>query len=212
MKISEICAIVGITPATLKYYIREGLVPEGQRLVANRTEYSDAHVRRVRLVRALLDTGRLSISAAREVLDAVDSHSEFGPAFESAQHALDAGRPAGSAESQARISELIAQQGWNTTGLNPGVHAAARALDGFAATGQPPSDAFLQAYAAAAQQLAQADLTAIAELAARDGADSVVELMVVGTVMGDDLISGLRRIAQEHETARIESNTRKEES
>lgn len=207
MKISEAAREAGVTTATWKYYIREGLVPEGERLGANRTEYGEAHVRRVRLVRALLDTGRLSISSAREVLDALDSHVDIRPAFEAAQHALDEGRPPGTAESTARVEKLVTAQGWLTTGRNPGVDAAARALDGFAATGQQPSDAYLAAYADAARRLAQADLAAIAELAARDGSDSVVELMVVGTVMGDGLIAGLRRIAQEHESAHAAETT-----
>lgn len=231
MKISEAARKAGVSTATWKYYIREGLLPEGKRLGTNRTEYAQQHVRRVRLVRALLEVGRLSIGAAREVLDAVDGHADVGHAFEAAQYALDAGRPPGSAESRARIERLVAAQDWQTTGRNPGVDTAARALDGFAATGQPVSEHYLDAFAEAASRLARADLDAIAELAAEsrsevlpgltdgdlfdsptepgtgDRSDSVVELMVVGTVMGDALISGLRRIAQEHESAHAAGRT-----
>lgn len=210
MKISEAAEQSGVTVATFKYYVREGLIPEGERLGANRTEYTQAHVQRARLVRALLVTGRLSINAAREVLAAVDSGTGFGPAFEAAQHALDSARPSdleASPESRERVEQIIARLGWNTAGNNPGVEAAAQALDGFATAGEPVDDAYLAHYAEAAQRLARADLTALADLAGRGRSDAVVELMVVGTVMGDRLVSGLRRIAQEHES----TNERKQD-
>ena len=67
------------------------------------------------------------------------------------------------------------------------------AVDAFDNAGYPLPDPYLDAYASAAQRVAEADLGAIADLA--DPSD-MAELMVVGTVLGDTLSSGLRRIAQ----------------
>jgi hypothetical protein len=45
--------------------------------------------------------------------------------------------------------------------------------------------------------VARADLAALRE---QQGAAAIAELMVVGTVMGDRLFAGLRRLAHQHET------------
>jgi hypothetical protein len=46
-------------------------LPPGTATAANQADYSDAHVRRLGLIRALIDVGRLSVAKTREVLAAV---------------------------------------------------------------------------------------------------------------------------------------------
>ena len=202
MRISEAARDGGVTVPTFKYYLREGLVHEGTRLSGNQTEYSPSHVQRVRLVRALLETGGLSIGTAKAVLATLDSgHDSLAFTFEAAQHALSARTPAPappSAESRRAIDELVSARGWHSAGENPGTDVAARVLDGLAAIDFVPSSEYLSAYASAADLIARADLGA---LGTRDRPDLVAELMVVGTVLGDALISGLRRLAQESATS-----------
>ncbi|GMA88788.1 hypothetical protein GCM10025868_40380 [Angustibacter aerolatus] len=43
--------------ATVKYYLREGLLPPGTPTSRTQAQYDEEHVRRLRLVRALLDVG-----------------------------------------------------------------------------------------------------------------------------------------------------------
>jgi hypothetical protein len=95
------------------------------------------------------------------------------------------------------VSALISAESWAATTDNPGYELVARALDGFRSIGYTPSAEYLAGYAAAATTVARADLAAL-----RDGGDpaGIAELMVVGTVMGDTLFAGLRRLAQQHET------------
>ena len=204
MKISQLCDRAGITPSTLKYYVREGLVAEGARTGANQTSYDDSHLERVRLVRALIETGGLSISAARQVVAVLDSRVDsLAYAFEAAQHALDSPQPthaAASDASRARIAQTVADRNWVSSDDNPGLDIAARVLDGLAAIGFEPPQSYLDAYAAAADTIAKADL---ASLKTRDNPDSIAELMVVGTVLGDALLAGFRRLAQQNETSSV---------
>jgi DNA-binding transcriptional MerR regulator len=204
VKISEVCGQTGVTVSTMKYYLREGLVHPGERVERNQTAYDDTHVQRVRLVRALIETGGLSIAAAKQVLSTLDSEdTSLAHTFEAAQHALGVGgASAGAAEPRARtrIGELADAYGWRTTAGSPGFEVAARALDAFSTIGFVPSGEFLDAYASAAATIARADLMA---LTTRTRPDLVAELMVVGTVLGDALIAGLRRLAQENETAEL---------
>ena len=191
----------GVALSAVKYYQREGLIPAGERSAPNQVDYGEPHVQRVRLIRALLETGGLSIAATRSVVAVLDAQdAPIAEAFAVAQHALAVGRggEAGPSESaRDRIARLAAAKGWRVGDANPGLDAAARTLDGFGAIGFDAPDAYLDAYADAAATAARADLDALGTRADPDG---VAELMVVGTVLGDPLFAGLRRLAQEHAT------------
>jgi DNA-binding transcriptional MerR regulator len=187
--------------SAVKYYQREGLLPAGVRTAPNQVAYGDRHVQRVRLIRALLETGGLSVAATKDVITALDAEAApLSEAFQVAQHAMGARRAQESMPSElarARIESVAAAQGWCVTADNPGIEAAARALDGLRAIGFDAPDAYLAAYAVAAATAAAADLHALSGLSDRD---AVAELMVVGTVLGDPLFAGLRRLAQEDAT------------
>ena len=62
MKIAALSEVTGVSVPTLKYYLREGLLPPGVATAVNQAEYDDHHVRRVRLIRALLELGGLSVA------------------------------------------------------------------------------------------------------------------------------------------------------
>ena len=55
MRLSELSRLSGTSMPTIKYYVREGPLGSGERLNDTRTEYSDDHVHRLRLTRALVD-------------------------------------------------------------------------------------------------------------------------------------------------------------
>lgn len=188
----------------VKYYQREGLLPEGARSAPNQVSYDDTHVQRVRLVRAMLETGGLSIAATKEVIRVLDDRSmPIAGAFAVAQHAMSSPRTqesAPSAAARARVASIAEAQGWSVGDDNPGLALAARALDGLVAIGFDAPEAYLTAYAQAAARAAEADLEALAHL---DDDDSIAELMVVGTVLGDPLFAGLRRLAQQDASARV---------
>lgn len=193
----------GASVATVKYYRREGLLPAGVKTSPNQAQYSAEHVRRVRLIRALLETGGLSVAAAGRVLGRVDDEgAPVEHVFAEAQHAMgdaSASNAVPSAGSVERIGELAARAGWAVSDANPGIVQAALALDGFAAIDATVSDAYLSGYAAAAAVAAGADMDL---LDSRDDRAGVAELMVVGTVLGDPLFAGLRRLAQEQASSR----------
>ena len=89
MRIAALSATTGVNVATLKYYLREGLLHAGAATAVNQAQYDDTHVRRVKLVRALVELGRLSIAEVREVLAAVDDESQsLHEAFGAAQDAM----------------------------------------------------------------------------------------------------------------------------
>lgn len=70
MLISELADRAGLPVGTVKYYLREGLLPPGERTAATRAEYGPDHVERLRLIRVLLGIGGLSVADTRSVLQA----------------------------------------------------------------------------------------------------------------------------------------------
>ena len=102
MRISELSSQTQIPVATIKFYLRENLVHEGVRTAATQAQYDETHVARLRLVRALLGPGGLTISAAHQVIRAIEDPPESvyellgvaanavaGPNLEDAIQALD---------------------------------------------------------------------------------------------------------------------------
>lgn len=206
MKISELSKRSGVTTASIKYYLREGLLFGGAATSATQTEYDETHAARLRLIRALIDVGGLSVSAARSVLAVIDDESmPIVYAFGIAQHAVTSSLASStepSATSLARVAELKAERGWQTHDQNPGEAIVARVIDAYEAIGRPDLSTMVSAYADAADAAATADLAAV--MAAGPGNRTrMVETVIVGTALGDTLFAGLRRIAQEHRSRQL---------
>jgi DNA-binding transcriptional MerR regulator len=189
---------------SIKYYVREGLLPPGNALGPTASEYAEEHITRLHLIRALLDVGGLSIATAKDVLGAVDSPDlTLAHVFERAQLAVsqtDLYRSEGSAESRRRVDELVADRGWHVGCGNPGRIAAANVLDAFSAIGHEELRELITSYAEAAEVVAEADLRAVA---AQPHLEAMTETVVAGTVLGDAMLAALRRMAQEHMTAAL---------
>ncbi len=204
MMITELAERSGLPSATIKYYVRDGLLPMGERISGKRTEYTESHLRRLRLVRALLEVGKLSTASVIEVLTALDAPElDITYAFESAQRALTrsvvavTGEP--SADSLARIDAVSDRAGWAYSSGNIGRVIAAQVIDAAEGAEVHLDDDHLDAYAAAANAVAAADIAALRDLPDRN---SAARVMVIGTVLGDPLSAGLRRIAQTHHANR----------
>ena len=201
MRISTLSEETGVSVASIKYYIREGLLFAGEASNATRTEYGAQHVARLRLIRALIDVGGLSVGAARAVLAAIDDDAmPLVHAFGVAQHAVTASLVSSTAPTDAalsRITALKAERGWQVHEQNPGELIAARVVDAYEAIGRPDLVDLLPAYAEAAEIVARADLGSVLAVGA-EGRTRMVETVVVGTALGDGLFTGLRRVAQEH--------------
>lgn len=75
MKIGVLSRESGVPLSTVKYYLREGLLPPGRLTNRNQAEYDETHLARLDLIRALRDVGGLSIAAVRDVASAIDDRS-----------------------------------------------------------------------------------------------------------------------------------------
>lgn len=191
MLISELAERTGVPVATLKFYLREGVLQPGQLSSRTRADYSEGHVERVRLVRALSDVGGMSLSKIRTVVEALDDPTiEAVELMGRAQRAM---LEAADADSGAAAYEWCQARGWRIPPDDPLLgrleHVLAACEDG----GVPIPPERLAAYADASEEVARTDLASIPE--DRDGA---VRQVVIGTVLSDQLLQVLRRLAQQH--------------
>ncbi|BAU82102.1 regulatory protein, merR [Streptomyces laurentii] len=202
MRIGELSRRTGVSVPTIKYYVREGLLPAGQLTSPNQASYEETHIRRLRLIRALLDVGGLSVAAIREVIVAIDDpelplHEMLGTAAQRVAPSYDGAAGGQTEDSRAAarkaVAELIARRGWRSHPLSPAGEALAVALAALEDVGHGSFIEVLDDYADAAEGVARADLDYVARNVARE---DLVESVVVGTVLGDAVFAALRRLAQ----------------
>ena len=192
MKISELSARSGVPVPTIKYYLREQLLPEGERSAPTQAAYGDAHVQRLGVIRALIAAG-VSIAEVRRVIDTLDNppqsaHELLGSAHAAITPHVDEGLDLAAAE------EIVAGLGWKPGLCDQGVlQAVARALEGLRAAGfEVPSDV-LSAYLKGMREIADAEIDGVPTTSAEDA----VRYVVLGSALVEPLLLALRRVAQQ---------------
>ncbi|MFE6737797.1 MerR family transcriptional regulator [Streptomyces tubercidicus] len=203
MRIGELSRETGVAIPTIKYYVREGLLPAGRLTSPNQASYDDGHVRRLRLIRGLIDVGGLSVSSVRDVLDAVDSpeeavHDVLGVA-QGAITPRTAAAPEGMERARQTVAELVRRRGWRVEPDHPSYEKLAVALATLRGIAHGEFEEVMDDYAEACERVAAADLAWAERNAEVDG---LVERVVVGTVLGDAVLSAMRRLAHVEASAR----------
>lgn len=192
MRISELSRVTGVPVATVKYYLREGLIPPGTATAATQAQYDDGHVSRLRLVRALLQVGGLSVAATREVLAAIDSREGSLHEVLGAAHSALPPQVADDRE-PTRARELMDAWGWRVHPDAPALRQLEQALAALADVGAPAAEERLTRYADAAHRIAEADVAGVPTTSPDEAATTVV----IGTVLWEPVLLALRRLAQE---------------
>ncbi len=204
MKLSELSARSGRSVATIKYYLREGLLPAGCRTAANRADYGEEHLHRLRLITTLVDIGGLPIATVRAVLEAVDNqdmsmHEVLGVAhYGLAVRRSDETASAPATEARAEVDRFLDDLGWRVKPDAPAKRELAGALASLRQLGWNVGAEVFSPYARAADELAAWELahTPLPEPRSR-----TVEAVVVGTVVFEAVLVALRRLAEEHHSA-----------
>ena len=197
---SRLSELSGLTVPTIKFYLREGLLHAGEAVGATRARYDESHLRRLRLVRALVEVAGMRLEDVRRVLGAIDDvalswHEALGSA-----HTRLAPLATGTAgdDELARVDQLLTRAGWQLDETSTHRQALAAALTSLTALGHPPSDELLDTYAGAVDRIAAHEVGA---LPAEDRAEAA-ERAVVSTLLLEPVLLTMRRIAQENASRR----------
>lgn len=208
MQVSELVSATGVPLATVKYYLREGLLPAGRRITARSSEYGEEHVRRLTLLRVLRDVGAIPVQRLRELVEAVETprlsvHEMFARASDAIaagarrdqESALDP-----SPEAAEMVEAVLRTMGWRHVRREAvDLENLRRVVSRLLATGLFGLDEEgLAFYARIADEVARTEIAALPD---DDDRSAHLERMVVGTVAFGEILAILRRLAEEEHSA-----------
>lgn len=198
MRISELSRSSGVPVATIKFYLRERLLPEGRLTSATQAQYDHGHLDRLRLIRALLGPGGLSIARARDVIGHLEHPPDAAYDLLGVAHATVT-PPAPADLDLSEVHTFMQQWGWrieakdcDTQAMLAGSLAAVRD----AGLELPPHA--LTRYADQMLDLATDEVIAIPW----GSIEEAVRFVVLGTVLLEPVLLALRRMAQQEASAR----------
>lgn len=192
MRISELATRSGVPVATIKYYLREKVLPEGERSSATQAAYGEAHVQRLGVIRALVDAG-VGISGVRKVVAVLEEPPENPYDLLGAANA--AVTPQVSADLDLTAANvLLERMGGSVDSCFPDqIAAVAHALATLDRAGFTVPEPVMDAYIEHLGALAEAELAATPETSIEDA----VRYIVLGTALVEPLILALRRVAEQ---------------
>lgn len=196
MKISELAAQSGVTTPTIKYYIREGLLPEGVRSAPTQAEYGEKHVQRLRVIRALIESG-VSIAETRRMVETLDNPPAQPYLLLGAAHAAIT-PPIDESLDLTAAEQLVVGLGWEPAKCDDAVLCGvARALQSLERAGFSVPEEVMPEYLASIRRLADAEIANVPT----DSVESAVRYVVLGSVLVEPLLLALRRVAQQVSSA-----------
>jgi DNA-binding transcriptional MerR regulator len=203
MRISELSRASGVSIPTIKFYLRENLLPQGTPTARTQADYSDGHLRRLRLIQTLAGIGGLKLRDVRAVLQAVDdrelgTHELLGTVHHTLGPHPDGEPSPDELQAMTEVDRWLAELGWRVSQEAPARRTLARALTTLRRMGRDADAAVFEPYARVADELAGREVATVSPTRSRSEA---VEGAVVGTVVFEAALLALRRLAEEHHSA-----------
>ncbi|UNK70988.1 MerR family transcriptional regulator [Microbacterium sp. H1-D42] len=194
MRISELAERSGLTIATLKFYIREGMLQRGEATSATRAEYGDDHLARVQLISALADVRGLPLTKVKQILALIDDPDPdpvvvLGRAIGALPPYVQGDR-AEFPRAQAAIESLGLTYDPAFTAV-PQLEDAIRALEHANLDAGPDT---LRRYADAMCTVAVDEIAPLSEMSLEEA----ISYSVLGTALYEPLMLALRRLAHQH--------------
>jgi len=204
VRLAELSAESGVAVATLKYYLREGLLHPGRTLSRTSADYDETHVDRVRLVRALSEVGGLSLATVEQVLEAItEPGTDRLHVLEAAQRTLARGAARSvdgdDGGSTQRVRDWIERHGWEIDPLNPFIDDLARAWEACDHAALGLDEDRMDRYAEHVEGIATVDVSTVPQ-----DPEAAVRHVVLGTLLVDPVLVALRRLAQQHVSRQAE--------
>ena len=195
MRVSELARQTGVSVATVKYYIREGMLAAGDPAGPRRATYDVSHVQRIHLIKALTGPAGLSVSQSKAILQIIDMpKSSLSNRLASATTVLADAACADldTDESYPRAERVVGWLGEPYRAEPPAAALLENALQAVEAAGfQLHRDQFA-IYGEHMLAIATSEINNIPT----DPADAV-RYVVLGTVLFEPVLTAIRRLGQQ---------------
>lgn len=200
MRISDLSRLTGVSIPTIRFYLREGLLPPGQPTGRNQADYDEKHVRQVLFIRALTTIGRLDLASVRDLLAALDDPQLPLPdLYEAVNRVLvppdgAIADPTELDQARSEVDRFVAGRGWLIQPDIPARDRFAAVLAALHRLGCEFGVDFFVPFADAAERLAVQEL----DLLPAGTTDPDRAAVVVRAVLLEVALGAIRRMAQEH--------------
>jgi DNA-binding transcriptional MerR regulator len=191
MRIGELSRRSEVPIPTIKYYLREGLLPPGRTTGRNQADYADTHLARLMIIRTLLRFSGLGLADIGQLLDDIDTP---GPDVPAALCRLVGSGPAGTSPDDLTrdtvtsvVEKIVRRHGWAVPPDDPVFQDLADRVAVLRRLGLDVGAEALDGYARAA-----AESVAAEQRMTTSGAPAQ---QAVAAFLGDGLLTSMRRLA-----------------
>lgn len=209
MKISELAEASGQSIPTIKFYIREQLLPAGSAVAKNQARYGPEHLKRLDLIRVLKTELGMSVEKIREVLEQAEVGGEamLATGLKNARDSRHAPRREEQSSPElggawALVTRLETELGWI---IHPEDGAAADVAESLATIlrvmPEARIDESLPEYARVMKSIADQEIPDSFDPAGDPW--EALRYAVLGTYLLEPLILSLRRLAHGQRTTEI---------
>ena len=194
MRISELSRRSGVSVATLKFYLREGMLPRGHVTSRTQAEYDDEHLARVRVIGALSAVPGLPLARIRTILELLDEPGEdlqhsMGKAVDELPPYVEP------ADDHPRARATIEHLGLTYHPDFAAVGQLEAAIDAIEAAGMRWDTDTMERYGEAMLAVARGEIATLT-----DGSldQDPITYAVLGTALHEPVLLALRRLAHLH--------------
>ncbi|MBT2594403.1 MerR family transcriptional regulator [Arthrobacter sp. ISL-72] len=195
MQLKELSRQSGVSAASIKYYLREGLLPAGETVHATRAQYSARHVERLELIQALRRIVGLTIEQIGGLLRMADDGVPRLALLAAVQRVvlnLDSRATAGGGPGTPAADAVVRLRSWPDS-PSDARNALNAHLELMESLNIPVSGELLDTYSKAMNDVAGLD---IAATTAPESVDRLILTAAVGMHMHSQLLLKLLALAQ----------------
>jgi DNA-binding transcriptional MerR regulator len=209
MRLAQLSERSGVSTATIKYYLREGLLAPGRQINTTTAEYDEEHLRRLKLIRAMIQIGRVPVATVREVLGHVDDDSlprsiRLGAALWALPQVPEPDEDDEYVQAaQREVATLLDRLGWENakqlSTISPAYRSLVVSVAAFRRLGYGWGAELIAPYAELMHRTAVLDLD---NLERHPSEEERIEFAILGAIINEPILQSLHRLAQEEETTR----------
>jgi DNA-binding transcriptional MerR regulator len=209
MRLAQLSERSGVSTATIKYYLREGLLAPGRQINTTTAEYDEEHLRRLKLIRAMIQIGRVPVATVREVLGHVDDDSlprsiRLGAALWALPQVPEPDEDDEYVQAaQREVATLLDRLGWENakqlSTISPAYRSLVVSVAAFRRLGYGWGAELIAPYAELMHRTAVLDLD---NLERHPSEEERIEFAILGAIINEPILRSLHRLAQEEETTR----------